>query len=93
MGNSLINKNKIGYSQGGIDSALSILRGTLNRLSAPTLSNQLAVLIRETIVVPKIFREDKPVGDRANRLLPDMQFSATIQGAIHKFEVAGIIQI
>ena len=93
MFNFLINKNKIGYSQGGIDSALSILKGTLNRLSEPTLSNLLGVLIRETIVVPKILREDIPVGDRGNRLLPDMTFTATIQGAIHKFEVAGIIQI
>lgn len=44
-----------------------------------------------TVTVPKV--ADVPVTDRANRLLPDVRFRATLAGAIHELEIRGIVTV
>ncbi|TQK41967.1 uncharacterized protein DUF3383 [Brevibacillus sp. AG162] len=44
-----------------------------------------------TVTAPR--REEISKADRANRVLPDMRWQATIAGAIHNVKVAGVIQV
>ncbi len=38
-------------------------------------------------------REDIPVNDRANRLLPDIEWEATIAGAVHTVKISGVLKV
>lgn len=38
-------------------------------------------------------REDVPVNDRANRLLPDIKWEATIAGAVHTVKISGVLKV
>jgi len=44
-----------------------------------------------TITVPK--REDIPANTRAQRILPDVEWTATIAGAVEKVEIRGVLTI
>lgn len=38
-------------------------------------------------------REDVPLNDRANRILPDVNFVAILAGAVHEVRVVGVLQV
>lgn len=44
-----------------------------------------------TVTVPLV--ADVSIVDRANRLLPDVRFNATLAGAIHELEVRGVVTV
>jgi hypothetical protein len=79
---ALANANKIGYNQAGIDTIESLVRAALNE----GIGNQL-IEPGFRVTVPAI--ADVSVSDKAARLLGDVDFSATLTGAIHKVTVNG----
>jgi hypothetical protein len=44
-----------------------------------------------TLTLPK--REDIPTNTRANRILPDIYWEATIAGAVHQVQITGVLKV
>ena len=89
----LKNLDKIAYTNSGIAIVENEVRGTLNQgISVGGLAADPAF----TVSVPDA-RVGTPNGvsanDKANRLLPDVDFCATLAGAIHEVEVRGKVTI
>lgn len=84
----LIQQDKVPFTDGGIKSVESILKGVLQSFvtsdflagdPAPTTSAPLA--------------SEVSIIDKGNRTLPDITFEATTAGAIHKVEIAGVLSL
>jgi len=92
----LVNLKKISYTDGGVGIIEAELRKALDK---GIRRGGLAENTDETkyngkkyqVTVPKV--ADISANDKANRLLPDVSFRATLAGAIHKGEVAGVVEI
>jgi hypothetical protein len=78
---------KVPYTDAGVQSVTGTVTASLNEDADD------GIYVRDSIVVtaPKV--EDVPQSDRANRLLPDVNFAATLQGAIHKVEINGVVTV
>lgn len=85
--NLILNNEKIPYTRAGIEMVKGAILGALLRAA------RYGVITAESIVVNTPDLSEISVGDRANRLLPDVTFSATLQGAIHKVVVAGTVSV
>lgn len=84
----LAGADKIPYTNAGVALIENSIRGSLSRaVQAGVLSDDPAPVI----TVPKV--ADIATSDRALRLLPDMKWSGTLQGAIHKVEISGVISV
>ena len=83
----LMTNRKIPYTDEGITMVAGVLEGKLK------LAATQGVLIRSSIIitVPKL--ADIPVGDKTSRTLPDLDFTANLQGAIHKVEINGTVSV
>lgn len=90
----LVNTLKVPYTDGGIAKFESLVRARL--------SNGVSIgLIREApekydgmpflVSFPKV--ADIAAIDKTNRLLPDGSFTAALAGAVHKIEIAGIVEV
>ena len=85
---ALARADKIPYTNAGVALIENEIRGSLNRaVAAGILSDDPAPVI----TVPKV--ADVAQNDRALRLLPDVKWSGTLQGAIHKVEISGVISV
>jgi hypothetical protein len=83
----LINARKIPYTDGGI----AIIEGALRAALDEGVQKELLDGTSITVTVPKI--ADISVTDKSNRLLPDMNFTARLQGAVHKVEINGVVTV
>lgn len=85
---ALAGANKIPYTNAGVALIEGKMRGTLKRaIAMGILTDDPAPVI----TVPKV--ADVSVANRTLRLLPDMKFSATVAGAIHKVTIAGVVSV
>ncbi len=92
----LANSEKVPYTQGGINQVGSEVTAQLSEgIGAGYLSNDpLNGIVGEPafiVTVPRI--AEVPKQDKIDRLLPDVNFTATLAGAIHAVQVNGVIQI
>ena len=85
---ALVNEPKIPYTNAGVDAIKNqvlriltqgVLRGILRPDPAPEVTAPLVA--------------DIALADRANRLLPDVEFTGQFAGAIHKVEIQGTISV
>jgi len=81
----LVNVQKIPYTDAGVTLVDGLLREALTDGTEHVIATGF---ITEVPVVSSV-----SVIDRGNRLLPDVKFTATPQGAIHKTNIAGIVSI
>jgi hypothetical protein len=85
---ALANARKIAYTDLGVSVIEGIIRGVLQ---LGINQGGFASTPAPTVTVPKV-ADISPV-DRANRLLPDITFTATLAGAIHAVEISGTVSV
>jgi hypothetical protein len=84
----LINNEKIPYTDSGVD----LMRGAiLAQLRQGIDAGGLAADPAPTVIAPLV--ADIDVSDKANRILPDIEFQATLAGAIHKLVINGTLSV
>ncbi len=84
----LVNNPKVPYTDGGVDLVRTEVRAQLRE----GISNgYLAADPPFTVTAPLV--ADVSANDKANRLLPDIDFEATLAGAIHKVVISGVLSI
>lgn len=82
----LLNNAKVPYTDAGIQSVVAELEGALQE--AVDIN-----LITEGFEVTFPAAADISTQDKADRLLPDIEFTATYAGAIHRVEIQGTISL
>lgn len=83
----LVNKRKVPFTDEGITVIAGIVQGVLEEAAAAGL------LVLTSIVVTAPLAKDVPTNDKLARNLPDIEFSALLQGAIHTVEIAGVVTV
>jgi len=84
----LKNADKIPYTDPGVAIIENEVRGVLNNgIAVGGLTADPA----PTVTVPLV--ANVAANDRANRLLPDVQFTAQLAGAIHELEIRGVVTV
>jgi hypothetical protein len=78
---------KIPYTDKGAGTIKNDVSGVLNQGA----TNEAYVRESIEVTVPKV--ADVSVANRANRLLPDVEFTATFQGAIHATQISGVVSV
>lgn len=84
----LVNLNKIPFTDRGIAIVEAEIRGVLQTGIA---SGGFAADPAPVVTAPRA--ADVSANDKANRILPDVKFQATLSGAIHKVEVRGTVSL
>lgn len=84
----LANNAKIPYTDAGVDTIVAAIQGVLNQ---GIKAGGLAATPAPSVTAPKVADVD-PV-DKANRLLPDVEFTATLAGAIHQLVITGKVSV
>jgi hypothetical protein len=84
----LVSVRKVPYTDTGVDMVVAAVKGVLATF---VTSGFLAADPAPVVVAPKV--KDVAQSDRANRLLPDVDFSATLAGAIQAVEISGRISV
>lgn len=84
----LKNLNKVPFTDSGIALIESEVRGVIQ---LGIRSGGFAADPAPIITVP--LAADVSALDKANRLLPDIRFSATLAGAIHAIEISGVVSV
>lgn len=85
---ALASANKIPYTNAGVALIENEIRGSLNRaIAAGILSDDP----EPVLTVPKV--ANVAAVDKGVRLLPDVKWSGTLQGAIHKVSISGVISV
>lgn len=85
---TLANSPKVPYTDGGVTIIEGIIRSVLERHEK---SGFLTNDPKYTVTAPRV--ADVSFQDRANRLLPDVKFNATLAGAIHKIVINGTVTV
>jgi len=84
----LINNAKIPYTDVGVD----LMRGqVLAQLNQGITAGGLAADPAPVVQAPKV--ADIDPADKANRILPDITFQATLAGAIHQLVISGVLSV
>jgi hypothetical protein len=83
----LVNNRKIPFTDGGI----AVIEGTVKAVLLEA-SNQ-GILIEESIILTVPQAANVSTADKAARLLPNINFSADLQGAIHKLKINGVVSL
>lgn len=83
----LVNKRKIPYTDEGIALIENAVKGVLQDAA------DQGILIGTSIVVTVPKLADVPQADKVARNLPDVEFTANLQGAIHTVEINGIVTV
>jgi hypothetical protein len=79
---------KVPYTDAGVMLITAPIRARLaNGVAVGLLADDPAPTVTAPLVA------DVNVTDRANRLLPDVTFSATLAGAIHSVQIAGVVSV
>lgn len=85
---ALANSPKIPYTDKGVDSVVSIIKGVLaDGIRAGLLSDNPYPIV----TAPKV--ADVNPADKAARILRNVAFSATLAGAIHIVEITGTVSV
>lgn len=84
----LVNQPKVPFTDAGIASIEAEIRAAL---TASQDSGFLALDPAYTVTVP--LAAAVSTADKADRFLPDVEFSATLAGAIHKVRVEGVVSL
>lgn len=84
--NFLASQNKVPFTDAGIQGVKQIVEASLQK----GVDRGLLV---EGYQVSVPLASEVSAGDKADRLLPDVTFTATYQGAIHKVEIQGTISL
>ena len=82
----LINSEKVPFTNQGIDSIVSAVRGVLIQAQ-----NQGILSVEEDFVVTAPKASEVSLNDKTNRLLPNVTFEATLAGAINKTTIFGTL--
>lgn len=83
----LVNIRKIPFTDEGITLVAGLVQEVLEEAAGK------GILVKESIVLTVPKAADVSSADKLNRLLPDINFTATLQGAIHKTKINGIVTI
>lgn len=84
----LVDVVKVPYTDAGVGIVEAIVRSVLaDAVSQAILTNDP----EPTVTVPLV--ADVASADRANRLLPDIEFTAQFAGAIHKVQISGVVTV
>lgn len=84
----LVNSRKVPYTDGGVALIEAAVRAQLRE---GINAGGLAADPEPSVSVPRV--ADVSTNDRAARLLPDVQFTATLAGAIHSLEITGTVSV
>lgn len=85
---ALAGADKIPFTDAGVAVIEAEVRGSLRRaVTRGILADDPAPVV----TVPKV--ADVSSGNRALRLLPDVKFSGTLAGAIHKVVISGVVSV
>jgi len=85
---ALVNADKIPYTNAGID----VIKSRTSAILRQAIDNGiLAADPAPVVTAPDV--ADISSTDKANRLLPDVEFTATYAGAIHKVIIQGKISV
>lgn len=84
---SSVGNRKIGFTDEGINKVVNVVLGALKKEER----SGLLVVDGSVVTAPKAV--DVSTANKSNRLLPDIKFTATYQGAIHKTTISGIITV
>lgn len=85
---ALAGSDKIPYTNAGVAQIEGAVRGSLSRAVSMGI---LADDPEYTVTVPLVSAVSN--ADKALRLLPDVKFSATLAGAVHKVEIDGVVSL
>lgn len=80
----LVNQPKLPYTDASVTTVKGAIRGALRSFQD---DGALDAAVDPIITAPKV--SEVSSADRANRLLPDVEFEAQLAGAIHKTTIAG----
>jgi hypothetical protein len=86
LANVMFNADKIPYTDGG---AAVIRAEVVAQLNEGIARGYIAADPEPIVTVPKV--ADVATADKTNRILRDVYFEATLQGAIHKIVVNGVL--
>lgn len=84
----LVNAKKIPYTDKGV----ALIENEVQAVLKEAQGNDFIAIDPEPVVTAPLVA-DIPVLDRATRLLPDVEFSGTLAGAIHSLEINGTISV
>ena len=88
----LYSNEKIPYDNTGIAQVVNSLKGVLKRaVRQEIIATNLADKGLWSVDVP--LRSEIAKNDIANRILPDINFEATVAGAIHTVQVEGVLKV
>ncbi len=82
-----VNSRKVPYTDEGITAIAGIVQGVLEEAAAADL------LISDSIVVTVPLRSAISSANLLARNLPDVEFTATLQGAIQSVEISGVVTV
>ena len=88
IANALVNSDKVPFTDEGVVLIENEVRGALERKID---QGGLAADPAPTVQVPKV--ADVSTADKSARTLPNVKFSATLAGAIHKVNVNGTVTV
>ena len=83
----LTSVDKVPYTDAGVALIEAAVRGVLSQAADDGLIDRASIVV----TVPAV--SSVSTNDRAARLLPDVNFSARLQGAIHKVEIVGVVAV
>lgn len=84
---NLIAAGKVPYTDAGVRVITSAVRASLNRgIRKGVLASEPPPVVTAPLVA------DVGMSDKVARVLPDIEFSATLAGAIHKVFIRGVVQ-
>lgn len=84
----LVNSNKIPYTNAGITAVEAEVRRALD---LGIINDFISDSPQYEVTVPRA--EDVPPSDKANRILRNVRFTATLAGAVHAVEISGTVSI
>jgi hypothetical protein len=86
--NLLVNNKKVPYTNPGAAAIQSVVAGVLQRgIAAGGLTDDPAPVV----TVPRV--QSVPAATRAQRILPDVSFAATLAGAVHGTVIRGVVSV
>lgn len=80
--------DKVPYTDGGVDSIVNVILGVLGIAQKPAYGF-LATTPAPTVTAPKV--ADVDTAEKTERNLPDVEFGATLAGAIHTVAIRGTL--
>jgi hypothetical protein len=84
----LANANKIPYTDPGVAAIQAEMEASLQRATDRGILSADPAFV---VTVPKV--ADVSAANKTARLLPDMKFSGTLAGAIHKVNITGVVSV